>query len=245
MGPKKIFWLGLFGIAMGFLEAAVVIYLRELYYPGGFVFPLATFPVRFLTVEWLREISTILMLVSIAWVSGENFHGRLAVFLFEFAVWDIFYYVFLKALLGWPPSLLTWDLLFLIPVMWTGPVLAPVICSVTMIFMAYLLVYGQSRCREVEISAAERVFIFLGAFAIFISFIYDFSKIIVAGGFLPRILTLAADSEFQKAVSVFVPVKYNWWFFFAGELLILCGLGNFYRRIKLAPRAQDAALLHG
>ncbi|MFH1957685.1 MAG: hypothetical protein ABIJ15_04340 [bacterium] len=243
METKKIFWLGLFGIAMGFLEAAVVIYLRELYYPGGFAFPLPAFPARVLTVEWLREISTIVMLVSIAWVSGENFHKRLAVFLFEFAVWDIFYYIFLKAFLGWPMSLLTWDILFLIPVAWLGPVLAPVICSVTMIFMAYLLVRGQSR--EVEISAAEWIFILLGAFVIFISFIYDFSKIIVAGGFLPGILTLATDAEFQKEVSVFVPVQYSWRLFAAGELLILCGLGNFYKRIISAPRARDSTLAHG
>ncbi|MFH1352544.1 MAG: hypothetical protein ABIH68_03105 [bacterium] len=245
MGTKKIFWLGLFGIAMGFLEATVVIYLRELYYPGGFAFPLPAFPARVLTLEWLREISTIVMLVSIAWVSGENFHKRLAVFLFEFAVWDIFYYVFLKALLGWPMSLLTWDILFLIPVAWLGPVLAPVICSVTMIFMAGLIARAQNRSRGAVISAAEWVFILLGAFVIFISFIYDFSKIIVAGGFLPGILTLATDAEFQKEVSAFVPAKYNWWLFFAGELLILCGLGNFYKRIISAPRARGATLVHG
>lgn len=237
MPTKKIFWLGLFGIAMGFFEAAIVVYLRELYYPGGFSFPFVVIPARLLAVEWLREISTIVMLVSIAWISGENFHKRLAVFLFEFAVWDIFYYVFLKVLLGWPMSFLTWDVLFLIPVVWTGPVLAPVVCSVTMIFMAYLLVRGQSGGREVEVSAAEWVFILLGAFVIFISFIYDFSKIIIAGGFLPRILTLATDSEFQKEVSNFVPVKYNWWLFLAGELLILCGLGDFYKRIKLKTRS--------
>ena len=230
---KKIFWLGLFGIAMGFLEATVVIHLREFYYPRGFVFPLVAFPARVLTVEWLREISTIVMLVSIAWVSGENFHKRLAIFLFEFAVWDIFYYVFLKVFLGWPMSLLTWDILFLIPVAWTGPVLAPIICSVTMIFMAWLITRAQNRSRYAGISVVEWIFILSGAFAIFISFVYDFSKIIITGGFLQGILTLAADAEFQKEVSLFVPDKYNWWLFLAGELLILCGLANFYKRIKL------------
>jgi len=238
MRIKKIFWLGLFGIAMGLLEAAVVIYLRELYYPAGFSFPLVAISPRLLAVETLREISTIVMLVSIAWISGENFHKRLAVFLFEFAVWDIFYYVFLKALLGWPLSFLTWDILFLIPTVWLGPVLAPVICSVTMIFMAYLLVRGQSRSRKVKISAVEWVFILLGAFVIFVSFIYDFSKIIIAGGFLPRVLTLATDSEFQKKVAMFVPAKYTWGLFLVGELLLLCALGNFYKRIRLAPCAR-------
>lgn len=37
---KKIVWLILFSIAMGYLESAVVVYLREIYYPNGFVFPL-------------------------------------------------------------------------------------------------------------------------------------------------------------------------------------------------------------
>ena len=37
---NKVLALTLFSIAMGLLEAVVVMYLRELYYPAGFAFPL-------------------------------------------------------------------------------------------------------------------------------------------------------------------------------------------------------------
>jgi hypothetical protein len=101
---------------MGFLEAIVVVYLRQLYFPEGFDFPLNPIPPKILAIEWLREITTLVMLVSIGIIAGKNFLQRFSYFLYCFAVWDIFYYVALKLLLNWPPSLLTWDLLFLFPV---------------------------------------------------------------------------------------------------------------------------------
>ena len=45
--------------------------------------------------------------------------------------------------MGWPPSLLTWDILFLIPVPWIGPVLAPVLVSVGLIVGSLLLLEAQ------------------------------------------------------------------------------------------------------
>jgi hypothetical protein len=41
MKIKTIIWLAVFSMAMGYLESAVVVYLRKLYYPDGFKFPLA------------------------------------------------------------------------------------------------------------------------------------------------------------------------------------------------------------
>ena len=40
---KKIGIVAIFAIAMGFLEAVIVIYLRKIYYPLGFNFPLKGF----------------------------------------------------------------------------------------------------------------------------------------------------------------------------------------------------------
>lgn len=115
-----------------------MVYLRELYYPGGFKFPLELLPPWLMVIEITREFSTLLMLFSVAWISGRNFLQQLSVFLFLFGIWDIFYYVALKIFLDWPGSFLTWDLLFLIPITWLGPVLAPVICSVVMILTAFI-----------------------------------------------------------------------------------------------------------
>lgn len=217
---------------MGFIEAAVVVYLRKLFYPAGFSFPLNAISPGIFSVEILREISTFVMLFSVAWVAGRNFHQILAFFLYIFAVWDIFYYVFLKAVLNWPSSFFTWDILFLIPVTWIAPVLAPVICSGTMIIMAGLIIYLQRNRTDVRIKTFEWSFILLGACIIFITFIYDFSKIIITGGFLSKFLTLHTDIRFQDLISKFTPVKYNWWAFSMGILLIFWGLSIFYRRTK-------------
>ena len=84
----------IFGIAMGFLEAAVVVYLREIYYPNGFEFPLVTnFVEKILAVDIVREFCTIVMLAVIGILAGKKFVQRFSHFLFTFAVWDIFYYV--------------------------------------------------------------------------------------------------------------------------------------------------------
>ena len=56
-----------------------------------------------------------------------------------FGVWDIFYYAFLRLIVGWPQSLWDWDVLFLIPLPWWGPVLAPVAIAVLLIVGATLV----------------------------------------------------------------------------------------------------------
>lgn len=114
-----------FAVAMGFLEATVVVYLRAIYYPTGFTFPLVSMAPQLVVAELLREAATLVMLLAPAALLSRNRLERFAWFCWAFAVWDLFYYVFLKVLLGWPESLLTWDVLFLLPTVWVGPVLAP------------------------------------------------------------------------------------------------------------------------
>ena len=93
---KVLIWLTLFSIAMGFMETAIVVYLRELYYPKGFQFPLTVIPSNIALVEFLREAATLIMLIGIGIVAGKNKPQRFAFFIYCFAIWDIFYYVFLK-----------------------------------------------------------------------------------------------------------------------------------------------------
>ena len=106
---KTLLWLSIFGIAMGLLESAVVVYLRELYYPEGFAFPLKPMGPTLILTEILREAATLVMLMAIGVLAGRTRTERFGYFIFTFAVWDIFYYLFLKLLLNWPESLLTWD----------------------------------------------------------------------------------------------------------------------------------------
>ncbi|HMK28955.1 MAG TPA: hypothetical protein VK473_04660 [Terriglobales bacterium] len=126
--------VSLFAAAMAWMEAASVLYLRTLV---GRVIPYQAAPLphhqELSWVELVREIATLIMLAAVGWLAGRNFRTRLAYALIAFGVWDIFYYLFLAVMVGWPRSLLEWDVLFLLPLPWWGPVLAPILISVAMI----------------------------------------------------------------------------------------------------------------
>ena len=148
------------GAAFGYIEAAVVVYLRAIFHPDGFIFPLA---VDFLSdktrdlllTEAGREAATIVLILSACLLAGHNRRQRVAYFLIIFAVWDIFYYIWLKVLIGWPVSVMDWDILFLIPLAWAGPVLAPVLVSVVMLVFAGIILYRDGQGRPVKASFWE------------------------------------------------------------------------------------------
>ncbi|MBN2287826.1 MAG: hypothetical protein JXQ83_00740 [Candidatus Glassbacteria bacterium] len=138
-GGPRIVCLVLFSVAMAYLESAVVVYLRALHYPEGFGFPLVPIEPGRAVVEIGRELSTLAMLVAVACLAARTFYRRFAVFCITFGIWDIFYYFWLKVLLDWPQSLLTWDVLFLVPLPWIGPVLSPLLVSVSLIIGGWLI----------------------------------------------------------------------------------------------------------
>jgi hypothetical protein len=125
-----------YGVAMAFLESAVVVYLqRALGIDPGALFPLQdpTGMGDLAVIEVGREAATLVMLAAVGWLAGRSGLERLAWTAVAFGTWDILYYAWLWVFIGWPPSLGTWDLLFLIPVPWTGPVWAPVAVSVALV----------------------------------------------------------------------------------------------------------------
>jgi len=137
-------WLLLFGVALGWFEAAIVVYLRELYYPSGIEFPIVLASTRVAVVEIVREAASLLLLAAVARLAGERFLERFAAFMLLFGVWDVVYYLSLLVVLGWPASLATWDILFLIPVPWVGPVWAPLIVAVALVCVgSYLYWTGE------------------------------------------------------------------------------------------------------
>jgi len=221
---RRYLTLGVFAAAMGVLEAAVVVYLRQLYYPGGFAFPTVPIPPAMLSVEIVREAATVAMLACAGVLAGRTRLERLAYFLFAFGAWDLCYYAGLKYFLGWPPSLLTWDVLFLIPVTWLGPVLAPVLCALTMVLFALCVTAPREAGREVRITPAQWGLLSLGAFLVFCTFVQDYAGLILRNGFLPDFFRLAGDERFLRLVSSYVPARYNWPLFAAGELLVLAGV---------------------
>lgn len=218
---SRIVWLAVFAVAMGFLEGIVVIYLRELYYPQGFEFPLKLMPPDLVGIEWIREITTLIMLAGVGIIAGKNNLQRLMYFLFAFGVWDIFYYVALKVLIGWPASLLTWDLLFLIPVSWLSPVLAPVICSLTMIMMALLITSRQEKGLTVDSRPVDWILISAGAAIILYTFLYDYVKLIIDSGVIGSDSTTGARGKLTDIITTYVPGTYKWILFITGEILII------------------------
>jgi hypothetical protein len=125
-----------YAVAMAFLESAVVVYLQR----ALGIDPHALFPAQqpalvgdLALIEFGREAATLVMLAAVGWLAGRSGLERLAWTAVAFGVWDILYYGWLWVFIGWPPSLGTWDLLFLIPVPWAGPVWAPVAVSLALV----------------------------------------------------------------------------------------------------------------
>jgi len=229
---KNLIALAVFGIAMGLLEAAVVVYLRQLYYPEGLTLPLKPASSTILLIESSRELATLVMLITAAIAAGENALQSLAYFLYMFGFWDIFYYVFLKIFLDWPASILTWDVLFFIPIPWLSPVLAPIICSLTMIVFGCTTVLLQQKGKSVNIKPVDWVLMIGGALVILYSFIKDYIAFLLSEGLPVNIWALAKDPNFQQIISKFVPTHYNWYLFFAGEILIVLGMTLTFKRAQ-------------
>jgi len=204
----------LFGISFGYVEAAVVTYLRPqfdavraTFAPQSHdLFPMlsaqqvsAAGPdmVRLVVTEVAREAATLLMLGAVAAAVSGNFQQWLAFFLLAFGAWDISYYAFLKVLIDWPKSLLTWDVLFLIPVPWSGPVLAPVLVAVTMVGTGLVYLWRESSGHSIPLRLAHWLCASAGALSILAAFTCDYRNV-MAGG---------------------MPKPFHWPLFVLGEML--------------------------
>src|ERR1035438_5813524 len=120
---RTVFALFLFGTAFGYLEAAVVSYLRLLHEPArlrfyptrppGELFPLLTLDQlraagtqqrQTLVTEIGREAATLVLLAAIALAVARNAGEWAAAFVVAFGVWDIAFYLFLKLIKGDVPN---------------------------------------------------------------------------------------------------------------------------------------------
>ncbi|MHC4624179.1 MAG: hypothetical protein ACYS4W_09790 [Planctomycetota bacterium] len=165
----------IFSVAFAYIEAAVVVYLRTIFHPEGFSFPLVTFGMsplweRLLLTEVGREAATLALILTAAWLFGGSRQERFAFFMVIFAVWDIFYYVWLKVLIDWPASIMDWDILFLIPVVWAGPVVAPVLVSVTLIAFAVIVLNRLCLGKAFHVSLADSLGFILAGLVVVVSF---------------------------------------------------------------------------
>ncbi len=155
---EKLIALVLFSVGFAFVEAAVVVYLREIFNNsntyiqtsyktilnlGIIAFIIPDIPVlndpKINFTELQREAATIVMLGSLAFISAQRWKQRIGAFLIAFGVWDIFYYIFLKYITNWPKTIFDIDVYFLIPVTWVGPVITPIVISILIIILGLKL----------------------------------------------------------------------------------------------------------
>lgn len=207
-----------FAAAMAWVEAAVVFYLRTMIdriephqadpFPriGGFG-----------TAELVREAATLVMLLMVGFLAGRNRRSRAGYALLAFGVWDILYYVFLKVMCGWPHSLLDWDILFLIPLPWWGPVLAPVAISLLMIFWGTLATQFESPIFERRPDWKGWTLNLAGVVLALYVFMAD---------------TLHAADRGLAAVCTVVPQTFDWPLFLCALILMAAPLAQVCRRIR-------------
>jgi hypothetical protein len=226
----KIIWLILFSIAMGYLETAVVVYIRKIVYPEGFQFPLTPINAGLAVTEFWREVATIIMLLGIGIITGKNKAQKFSYFIFCFGIWDIFYYVFLKVLLNWPESFFTWDILFLIPVPWVGPVLAPCIVSATMIYFAYIVAKRSENDLRTFINKKEWWLMIIGSLVLIFSFTTDYFSYVLEQHTASEFWTVGSKKSLFNEIASYIPRYYNWWIFAIGEGLIVAAIISFVKR---------------
>ncbi len=222
-GFKKVFYLTIFAVAMAFVEAAVVIYLRELYYPADIleIFPARTFSVFDLYIELGREISTLIMLFAMGMAATRNFKQGLMGFLFTWGVWDIFYYIWLYFTIGWPRSIFEWDILFLIPLPWFGPVITPVLIALLFtVIPGYLLLVE----RDPKLNLKSVIPILIGA----VFDLYAFLEI--------SLKTLRYEGK--EGFIGLVPSGFNWPVYLIGLILMAYGFAGLIEKGKRKRNAK-------
>ncbi len=181
---RRALVLVVFAVAMAYLESACVVYLQR----ALGITPARLFPMRaasslggFAAIEVGREFATLVMLWATGWMLGTSWLTRLAWTSVAFGVWDIAYYGWLDAFIGWPGSLGTWDLLFLIPAPWAGPVWSPVAVSLALIGFGLAIVRRDALGQALRMSARALACLLAGGAIVIWAFLWN-ARVILAFG---------------------------------------------------------------
>jgi hypothetical protein len=192
-----------FAIAMAWVEAASVFYIRALV---DRIEPYQADPLpmhgALANVELWREAATLVMIATLGILAGRTWRRRAGYAALAFGAWDIFYYVFLRLISGWPRTLLDWDILFLLPLPWWGPVLAPVSIALLMILWGTLATQSDDGATEARWAWALAGVGILLALAVFM------------------IDTSRALPEGRDAVLQVLPTTFKWPLFWVALLLM-------------------------
>lgn len=208
MQMHRLIWLTLYALAMAYIEATIVVHLRQLYYADNLLnlFPLRLFSHSDLAIELVREVATILMLITVALLAERDNGRRFAAFVYLFGVWDLGYYGGLKLLIDWPQTWLEWDVLFLLPWPWFGPWITPAaIASLFTGWGAWVLA-SEHKPRFSWLSAC---LFLVGAILGLAAFLLPAAGLLSGG---------------ELAFQGYQPGEFAWGIFIAGFLLMALGL---------------------
>ncbi len=223
-------WVVVFAVAFAWVESAVVVYLREIYYDGVFEFPIRIHWVdgaivfdHMSYIELGRELATMLMLVAVGCMAGRSYWQKFGFFMISFGVWDVFFYLWLWVMIRWPESLLTWDLLFLMPLPWVGPVIAPVLIAIALLGAGTVIVFHDDRGYRVHSRWYDWAVILGCALLMVVAFCLDWKNI----------LRVPADPPYTGD-----PNPFAWWLFGPAYAL---SAGYFVARFVSSVRRGPAA----
>jgi len=182
-------WVVIFAIAFAWVESAVVVYLRRIYFDGVFSFPLTINYENgkhvfdpLVRIELGREIATIIILIAVGCIAGRKKFHQFCYFMIAFGIWDIFYYIWLYIMVGWPESLMTWDLLFYVPLPWVGPVITPVLIAIAMVVAGSLIIYLDEKGYEILWRWYDMVIELICAAIMIVAFCWDWKNILQVPG---------------------------------------------------------------
>jgi hypothetical protein len=214
--------VALFAVAMAWFESATVYYLRVLvdrvqpYQPVPLPVHGALGP-----VELVREAATLVMLLAVGMLAGRSWRTKIGYAVVAFGVWDVFYYVFLRLMSGWPSSVLDWDILFLLPLPWWGPVLAPVAIALLMIAWGTIVTQLDDRHPALALPPHPWIACWLGIVLALYVFMADALRVLDQG---------------PDAVRLVLPTAFNWRLFAVSLVMMSAPLAHAGWRMRAGSR---------
>ncbi len=213
--------------AMAWVEAAVVFYLRVLI---GRVEPYQSDPlpasIGLGQIEFVRELATLVMIGAVAGLAGRTWRGRAGYAMAVFGVWDILYYVFLHLMSGWPHSPLDWDILFLVPLPWWAPVLAPCVIALLLVLTGTIISQSDESTRPLWPGRRAWAASGVGVAVALYAFMAD---------------AMAATSGGVEAIRQALPVEFNWFVFLVALVLLAAPLADMTSQSITRPEIRPVA----
>jgi len=181
-------------------------------------------------IELGREAATIVMLLTVGWLAGRTWRSRIAYAAIAFGVWDIFYYVLLVPMSGWPRSLFDWDILFLLPLPWWGPVIAPAAIAALMIIGGTII----AQIDEVDMPFAPRRWsmgmALIGAMVALYVFMAN---------------AIGAASGGMESIRTMLPTEFHWRMFGLAFMLMTMPIVDMtwqlWRKVRRIPEMERVA----